>query len=78
MGKDGNDEDMGEPLQAPPDFDGPIRSRRMTDVLFTILLWFMWISMTGLGIYGMQNGEFLNHSCPSCTLLELLICTDTH
>eukprot|EP00585_Thalassiosira_rotula_P006890 CAMPEP_0196143382 /NCGR_PEP_ID=MMETSP0910-20130528/13213_1 /TAXON_ID=49265 /ORGANISM="Thalassiosira rotula, Strain GSO102" /LENGTH=659 /DNA_ID=CAMNT_0041404827 /DNA_START=380 /DNA_END=2359 /DNA_ORIENTATION=+ len=53
-----NDENVGEKLTAPPDFDGPTSNRRMTDVLCTLLLLGMWISMTGLGIYGMQNGDY--------------------
>jgi len=52
------DEDMGEKLSAPPDFDGPTSHRRHTDILCNILLWMMWISMTGLGIYAMQNGDY--------------------
>lgn len=52
------DEDMGEKLTAPPDFSGPTPKRRFTDVIFTLLLWMMWISMTGLGIYAMQNGDY--------------------
>ena len=54
-----NDEvEMGDKLQAPPDFDGPTSRRSFTDVLCTLLLWCMWISMTGLGIYAMQNGDY--------------------
>jgi len=52
------DEDVGEKLTAPPDFDGPTSRRHFTDVLCTILLWAMWISMTGLGIYAVQNGDY--------------------
>jgi hypothetical protein len=52
------DEDMGEKLTAPPDFSGPTPKRRFTDVIFTLLLWMMWISMTGLGIYAIQNGDY--------------------
>ena len=50
--------DHGEKLNAPPDFDGPISHRRCTDVLCTLLLFGMWISMTGLGIYAIQNGDY--------------------
>mmetsp|Transcript_23549 Transcript_23549/g.51009 ORF Transcript_23549/g.51009 Transcript_23549/m.51009 type:complete len:660 (-) Transcript_23549:216-2195(-) len=53
-----HDEDMGDKLTAPPDFDGPTSRRSCTDVLCTLLLWTMWISMTGLGIYAMQNGDY--------------------
>ncbi|KAL7547692.1 hypothetical protein ACHAWF_010968, partial [Thalassiosira exigua] len=55
---DGGDVDCGEKLVAPPDFSGPASSRRFTDVLCVLLLWGMWISMTGLGIYAMQNGDY--------------------
>ena len=53
-------EEMGHKLTAPPDFDGPASSydRRVTDVLCTVLLWAMWISMTVLGVYAMRNGDY--------------------
>ena len=51
-------EEMGDKLTAPPDFSGPTSKRHHTDILCNILLWCMWISMTGLGIYGMQNGDY--------------------
>lgn len=54
----GDDEDVGEKLTAPADFDGPTSNRRPTDVLCLLFLLAMWISMTGLGIYGMQNGDY--------------------
>lgn len=57
MANDG-EVDMGDKLSAPPDFDGPTSRRRFTDVLCTLLLWVMWISMTGLGIFAMQNGDY--------------------
>jgi hypothetical protein len=50
--------EMGNKLTAPPDFSGPTSSRRFTDVICTLLLWIMWISMTGLGIYAIQNGDY--------------------
>ena len=52
------EEEMGDKLTAPPDFSGPTSNRRHTDILCNVLLWCMWISMTGLGIYGMQNGDY--------------------
>ena len=54
---DVDDEDHGEKLSAPPDFNGPTSKRQMTDILCTVLLWIMWLAMTGLGIYAMQNGD---------------------
>jgi len=44
------DADLGEKLSAPPDFNGPTSKRHMTDILCTVLLWCMWITMTGLGL----------------------------
>ena len=52
------DEDMGEQLSAPPDFDGPTARRKHTDVICALMLWAMWISMTGLGVYAVQNGDY--------------------
>ena len=49
---------MGDKLTAPPDFNGPTTRRRFTDILCTLLLWSMWISMTGLGMYAMQHGDY--------------------
>ena len=58
MTKHDDDGHMGEKLSAPPDFDGPTCHRRCTDVICTLLLWSMWISMTGLGIYAVRNGDY--------------------
>jgi hypothetical protein len=55
---DNDDNYMGEKLSAPPDFNGPTSRRHFTDILCTLLLWAMWISMTGLGIYAMQRGDY--------------------
>eukprot|EP00985_Skeletonema_marinoi_P004821 scaffold2091_cov66-Skeletonema_marinoi.AAC.1 len=52
------DADLGEKLSAPPDFNGPTSKRHMTDILCTVLLWCMWIAMTGLGLYAMQQGDY--------------------
>ena len=40
------------------DFEGVTSRRHCTDVICTILLWIMWLSMTGLGIYAYQNGDY--------------------
>jgi hypothetical protein len=53
-----DDEHMGDKLQAPPDFDGPTSNRHCTDVLCTILIVVMWISMTVLGIQAIAGGDF--------------------
>ena len=57
-----DDEDMGERLTTPlisekgtPDF---VSHRRCTDVLCTLLLVAMWVSMTLLGIYGVKHGDY--------------------
>lgn len=42
----------------PTDFEGVITRRHCTDVLCTILLWIMWLSMTGLGIYAYREGDY--------------------
>jgi hypothetical protein len=53
----GDDEDMGEKLVAPPDFDGPTSDRKCTDILCLVLIVVMWISMTMLGVYAIMNGD---------------------
>jgi hypothetical protein len=53
-----NDEiDTGDKL-TPADFSGVTSHRRCTDALCAILLWCMWFSMTGLGIYAMRMGDY--------------------
>lgn len=46
-----------ERLEAPADFAGPIANRGCTDVLCTLLLLAMWVGMTALGVYSIQNGD---------------------
>eukprot|EP00804_Cyclotella_cryptica_P002570 CCRYP_010412-RA/>CCRYP_010412-RA protein AED:0.05 eAED:0.05 QI:226/1/1/1/0.83/0.71/7/1639/666 len=53
----GDAPEQGDKL-TPADFDGVTSHRHCTDVLCTILLWIMWLSMTGLGIYAMQEGDY--------------------
>ncbi|KAL7572907.1 hypothetical protein ACA910_004551 [Epithemia clementina (nom. ined.)] len=46
-------------LRAPPDFDGPMdHGRRCTDFLCLLLLFAMWISLTGVGIHVMSEGDY--------------------
>ena len=73
-----DDEDVGEKLQAPPDFDGPTSNRSHTDILCNLLLWCMWISMTGLGIYAVQNGEFANENNNVDFCIGVLCALHTH
>jgi hypothetical protein len=55
----GDDEHMGDKLQAPPDFNGPTSDRHCRDVLCTILIVAMWISMTVLGPQAIAGGDFV-------------------
>jgi solute carrier family 44 (choline transporter-like protein), member 2/4/5 len=43
---------------APPDFDGPTKDRHCTDIVCFALIVVMWIAMTGVGIYAVQNGDY--------------------
>jgi hypothetical protein len=45
-------------LSAPADFDGPTGNRKCTDILFALLMLVMWASMTALGIYSWNNGDY--------------------
>eukprot|EP00611_Tribonema_gayanum_P025465 TRINITY_DN5798_c0_g2_i1.p1 TRINITY_DN5798_c0_g2~~TRINITY_DN5798_c0_g2_i1.p1 ORF type:complete len:646 (-),score=224.01 TRINITY_DN5798_c0_g2_i1:303-2240(-) len=51
---------MAEPgsqkLQAPPNFDGPVK-RKCTDTLFMLVLVCCWIAMTVIGIKAVQTGN---------------------
>lgn len=51
------EEEVGEKLVAPPDFDGPVKNRRCTDVLCTLLIIAVWTAMTALGLYSIQQGD---------------------
>ena len=44
-----------EKLRAPADFDGPVKDRKCTDVLFTLLIVAMWVAMTIVGITSIQE-----------------------
>ncbi len=46
---------MQEKLRVPPDFDGPIQSRKCTDILFLLAIIIMWVAMTGVGITSIQQ-----------------------
>lgn len=52
------DDTETEKFTAPPDFDGPTKNRHCTDILCFALIVAMWISMTGIGIYAVQNGDY--------------------
>ena len=55
---DDDNKGMGDKLQAPADFDGPTSNRHCTDLLCTILIVLMWVSMTILGIQAIAGGDF--------------------
>ncbi|CAM9338296.1 unnamed protein product [Ectocarpus fasciculatus] len=48
---------MQDKLHAPPEFDGPVRDRKCTDVIFTLAIIIMWITMTAVGISSVQQGD---------------------
>jgi len=54
---DDNDHD-DDKLEAPADWDGPVEDRHCTDILLLLLLWGMWIAMTGVGIYAVTEGDY--------------------
>jgi hypothetical protein len=54
----GDDDEKDQKLQAPPDFDGPTRHRRCTDVLCLGLIILMWVLMTALGSYAVSHGDY--------------------
>lgn len=49
---------MTDKLSAPPDFDGPIRNRKCTDIIFLILIVCMWIAMTAVGVASIQEVRY--------------------
>lgn len=46
---------LNDRLQAPPDFDGPVRDRKCTDIIFTILIVCLWVAMTAVGADSIKN-----------------------
>lgn len=61
---------MNEKLRAPPDFDGPIKDRKCTDIPFTLLIIALWVAMTVVGITSIQevNFRFVNKLLASTNL----------
>lgn len=47
--------DMQDKLSAPPGFDGPVKDRKCTDIIFTLAIIVMWISMTAVGISSVKE-----------------------
>ncbi|CAM9466342.1 unnamed protein product [Ectocarpus sp. 8 AP-2014] len=48
---------MQDKLTAPPEFDGPVRDRKCTDIIFTLAIVIMWVTMTAVGISSVQQGD---------------------
>lgn len=46
---------MDDKLSAPPDFDGPVRNRKCTDIIFLVAIVAMWIAMTAVGIASVRE-----------------------
>lgn len=40
------------------DFDGPVKERRYTDVFCSFLIFIVWITTTGIGVYATINGDY--------------------
>jgi len=53
-------------LVAPKDFDGPMRSRRCTDIIFLLLIIAGWIVFTlfGFASIGLINSRYINKGNP--------------
>lgn len=46
---------MQDKLRVGPDFDGPVRARKCTDIIFTLAIIVLWITMTGVGISSVRE-----------------------
>lgn len=46
---------MQDKLTVPPDFDGPVRARKCTDIIFMVAIIIMWVVMTGVGISSVKE-----------------------
>lgn len=46
---------MNDKLRAPADFDGPVKDRKCTDILFTLAIIALWIAMTFVGVTSIQD-----------------------
>lgn len=76
---------MQDKLSVGPDFDGPVRARKCTDIIFTLAIILLWITMTGVGISSVREvGEGrvqINYCCHDLRLacrqlLPLRVCGD--
>lgn len=46
---------MQDKLRVGPDFDGPVQARKCTDIIFTLAIILLWITMTGVGISSVRE-----------------------
>lgn len=46
------------PISPPPDFDGPTKSRRITDPLCLLVLLGSWGITSWIGVWSIQNGNY--------------------
>lgn len=46
---------MQDKLRVPPDFDGPVRDRKCTDIIFMLAIIGLWVVMTGVGISSVKE-----------------------
>ncbi|XP_018574274.1 CTL-like protein 2 isoform X2 [Anoplophora glabripennis] len=52
-----SNEDLGEPLQYDPQFDGPLKRRSCTDVICLLIFAVFMTGWVGIGIYAFMNGD---------------------
>lgn len=50
---------MNDKLSVAPGFDGPIKNRKCTDIIFFVAIICMWIAMTAVGIASVTEVGFL-------------------
>lgn len=67
MGKD-------DKLRAPADFDGPVKDRKCTDILFTLAIIIMWITMTAVGIASVNQVRVRRSMLAFCVLHLFIFC----
>lgn len=48
---------MQDKLRVGPEFDGPVRARKCTDIIFTLAIIILWIAMTIVGISSVSEGD---------------------
>ncbi|CAM9134848.1 unnamed protein product [Choristocarpus tenellus] len=48
---------MDSKLTAPADFDGPVKNRKCTDIIFMVLIVCLWVAMTWIGADSISEGD---------------------